>query len=117
VLDIEADSWLTLGTAIGAVAWGGLCWFVAVPAVIRYMHPVIALWHGLLPQGGGPWWSWLTGGAQMILLLAALVPAQVVISHTLLAIAAWPVSIAQFIMMIVLLRSEQRKIAPVHIRK
>ncbi len=104
VLDIEADSWLTLGAAIGAVAWGGLCWFVAAPAVIRYIHPAIAFCQGRLPKGGGPWWSIFTGVAQMVLLVTALAPAQGIMPHSLLVIASWPISGAQLITMIVLLR-------------
>ncbi len=74
VMDIEADSWLTLWSAISTVEWAGLpCWCL-LPPIIRYLDPILDLRRGKLPRGGGPWWSRLTGTSQMILFLAALAP-------------------------------------------
>ncbi len=73
-LDIEADSWLTLWTAIAATSWGELPRWVAVPPVVRYLHPLLDLRGGALPRGGRPGWGRVTGVAQMALLLAALAP-------------------------------------------
>jgi phosphatidylglycerophosphate synthase len=74
VLDIEADSWLTLWTAIAAAAWGELpCW-VVLPPLVRYLNPLLDLRAGALPRGGRPGWGRVMGAAQMALLLGALVP-------------------------------------------
>jgi len=74
VLDIEADSWLTLWAAAAAVRWGGLPgWCLAAP-LARYAHTTRALLAGRVPTGGGPWWARATGSAQMALLLGALAP-------------------------------------------
>ncbi len=56
VLDIEADSWLTLWSAAGTVAWGELPEWCLLPSFIHYLEPLLALIQGKLPQGGGPWW-------------------------------------------------------------
>ena len=74
IMDIEADSWLTLWTAISATEWGGLPRWCLLPPIIRYLDPILDLSRGKLPRGGGPWWGRLTGTSQMILLLAALAP-------------------------------------------
>jgi phosphatidylglycerophosphate synthase len=103
VLDIEADSWLTLCCAAGAVAWGGLPWWVLLPPLVRYAHPALALLRGKLPAGGGPWWSRVTGVAQMALLLVALAPAEFAGRTAALTIAAVPVSAAQLATMVALL--------------
>jgi phosphatidylglycerophosphate synthase len=73
-LDIEADSWLTLWSAVAAASWGGLPRCVIVPPLIRYLHPLLDLRGGGLPQGGRPGLTRLTGSAQMALLLAVLAP-------------------------------------------
>ncbi len=103
VLDIEADSWLTLACAAGGVAWGNLPWWVALPPLVRYVHPALALLRGGLPAGGGPWWSRTTGVAQMALLLVALAPVAFPGRTPALTIAAIPVSAAQLATMIALL--------------
>jgi phosphatidylglycerophosphate synthase len=96
-LDIEADSWLTLWCAAGAVAWGGLPWWCLVPPVAHYLQPVYALRHGRLPAGGGPTWTRVTGVAQMTVLLGALLPLAVPWRIPALTIAAIPVSAAQLV--------------------
>ena len=74
VLDIEADSWLTLWCSAAAIAWGGLPRWCLVPPLLRYLDPLLALRAGQLPAGGGPWWARVTGAAQMALFLTALAP-------------------------------------------
>lgn len=74
VMDIEADSWLTLWSGISAVSWGNLPRWCLLPPIMRYLDPLLDLSRGRLPHGGGPWWSRLTGTAQMVLFLAALAP-------------------------------------------
>ncbi len=74
VMDIEADSWLTLWSGISAVTWGELPRWCLLPPMMRYLDPLIDLCRGKLPHGGGPWWSRVTGTGQMVLLLAALAP-------------------------------------------
>ena len=73
-LDIEADSWLTVWSAAAAVRWGGLPWWCLVAPLLRYVHPTLDLMEGGTPSGGGPWWSRVTGAAQMALFAAALAP-------------------------------------------
>lgn len=91
VLDIEADSWLTLWCAAAAAAWGGLPWIVLLPPLAHYLHPALALRRGALPSGGGPWWARLVGVAQMALLLAALLPLAGG-WRAALPVLAWPVA-------------------------
>ena len=73
VLDIEADSWLTLWCAAAAAAWGRLPRWCLLPPLLRYLDPLLALRSGRLPAGG-PWWARVTGVAQMALFLTALAP-------------------------------------------
>jgi phosphatidylglycerophosphate synthase len=103
VLDIEADSWLTLTCAAAAVSWGDLPWWVLLPPLVRYLHPALALARGGLPSGGGPWWSRVTGVAQMVLLLVALAPISFPGRARALTLAAVPVSALQLATMIALL--------------
>ena len=103
VLDIEADSWLTLWCAAAAVAWGGLPWIVLLPPLARYLHPALALRRGMLPSGGGPWWARIVGVAQMALLLAALLPLAGT-WRTLLPVFAWPVAAAALVVTLTTLR-------------
>jgi phosphatidylglycerophosphate synthase len=103
VLDIESDSWLTLWCSAAAVAWGGLPWWVLIPPLLRYIHPIRALLAGGLPSGGGPWWSRVTGVAQMVLFFAVLLPAALPPLDAALAIAALPISAAQSVVLVVLL--------------
>jgi phosphatidylglycerophosphate synthase len=103
MLDIEADSWFTLWSAAGAVAWGNLPTYCLLPPIIRYLDPVISLRDGNLPQGGGPWWSRLAGASQTGLFFTALAPFGGRWRNRLLAFAALPVSAAQSIALLVLL--------------
>jgi len=73
-LDIEADSWLTLWSAVTAIAWGELPPWCAVPPTLRYALPLLAMRRGGLPSGGDPWWGRATGVAQMALIVVALAP-------------------------------------------
>lgn len=108
VLDIEFDSLLTLVAGIAAVAWGGLPWIVLLPPLMRYAQPVLALRQGDLPAGGGPWWSRVTGVAQMVLFILALAPVNWPMRETVLGVAAWPISLAQLTVMLVLLHPKLR---------
>jgi len=54
VLDIEADSWLTLWSAACATAWGDLPRWCLLPPILRYLDPLLDLRRGKLPRGGGP---------------------------------------------------------------
>jgi phosphatidylglycerophosphate synthase len=94
-LDIEADSWLTLWCAAGAVAWGGLPWWVVAPPLARYTLPALALARGGLPRGGDPWWGVVTGVAQVLLLLTALAPIQSYWRDAALSLAALPIAAGQ----------------------
>ena len=102
-LDIEADSWLTLSTAVAVVVFGGLPWWVLAPPLLRYIHPVRAWLAGDVPAGGGPWWARVTGVAQMALLLAALAPAEGDARDTILSGAAYPIVGAQLLALLALL--------------
>jgi len=95
VLDIEADSWLTLWSAAGAVAWGKLpCWCL-LPPIMHYLEPLLAVMQGNLPQGGGPWWYRIAGASQMGLLIVALTPFDSRQRKRMLIAASLPVSIGQ----------------------
>jgi phosphatidylglycerophosphate synthase len=109
-LDIEADSWITLWSAVASVAWGGLPWWVLVAPVIRYVHPLLDVLSGGLPAGGGPWWGRVTGTAQMSLFFAALAPIASPQRDAALVIAAVPIALAQCGAMLVMLW--QRRSAP-----
>jgi CDP-diacylglycerol--glycerol-3-phosphate 3-phosphatidyltransferase len=109
VLDIEADSWVTLWGAAGAVAWGGLPRWCLVPPIVRYALPALDVLGGGLPQGGGPWWSRGTGVAQMALILAALAPVRPPWGTRALVHAAGPVSAAQLLTLLVLLAQRLRR--------
>lgn len=108
VLDIEADSWLTLWSAASAVAWGDLRYLCLLPPMLRYVEPLVDLRRGRLPQGGGPWWSRLTGSSQMILFLTALAPINWRWRKRVLAFTQLPVSVGQGIAIIVLLARKIR---------
>lgn len=102
-LDIEADSWFTLWSAAGSVAWGNLPGWCLLPPIIRYLDPLISLRQGKLPQGGGPWWSRLAGASQTGLFFAALAPFDGRWRNQFLASMALPVSIGQGIALTILL--------------
>ncbi|HEX6800804.1 MAG TPA: CDP-alcohol phosphatidyltransferase family protein [Ktedonobacterales bacterium] len=99
VLDIEADSWLTLWCAAATVAWGGLPWIVLLPPLAHYLHPALALRRGALPRGGGPWWARVVGVAQMALLLAALLPLAGT-WRAALPVLAWPIATVALVVML-----------------
>jgi len=109
VLDIEADSWLTLWSAAGAITWGDLPAWSILPPILRYLDPLHALMHGKLPQGGGPWWSRMTGTSQMILFFVALTPLDFQKRKQLLTTLALSVSSAQCAAVIVLLIRKLRE--------
>ena len=95
VLDIEADSWLTLWSATGTVAWGELPGWCLLPPFIHYLEPSFALRQGELPQGGGPWWYRLAGASQMGLHIVALAPFDWRNRKKFLTTASVPISIGQ----------------------
>jgi phosphatidylglycerophosphate synthase len=107
-LDIEADSWFTLWSGVGAVAWGNLPAWCLLPPIIRYLDPFISLGQADLPQGGGPWWSRLAGASQTGLFFAALAPFGGRWRNRLLTIAALPVSTVQCIALLALLARKVR---------
>jgi phosphatidylglycerophosphate synthase len=115
VLDIEADSWLTLWSAACATAWGDLPRWCLLPPILRYLDPLLDLRRGKLPRGGGPWWSRLTGTGQMVLFLTALAPVDGRWRKQALAVAALPVSGGQSVAVIVLLaRKRQENAGALH---
>jgi len=109
VLDIEADSWLTLWSAAGAVVWGELPGWCLLPPIIRYLEPLLALKQGKLPQGGGPWWYRIVGASQMGLLILALAPIDWQRRKQILAAASLPVSCGQCAAIVVLLARKLQK--------
>ena len=109
VLDIEADSWLTLWAAAGAIIWGDLPAWSMLPPVVRYLDPLHTLIHGKLPQGGGPWWCRVTGTSQMGLFFVALTPIDFQNRKQLLTAVALPVSSAQCAAVLVLLIRKLRE--------
>ena len=113
VLDIEADSWLTLWSAAGAVAWGNMPRWCLLPPIIHYLEPTRALMQGKLPQGGGPWWYRLAGASQMGLLIVALAPFDWRQRKQILYAASLPVSIGQcaaiFVRLAMKLKNDQRR--------
>lgn len=107
-MDIEADSWLTLWLAAGAVAWGDLPWWCLLAPVAHYGRPLIALRRGALPSGHDPWWGLITGVAQMLLIMAALAPVHGALRDEALKWAALPVSGAQLLVMLILVLRRAR---------
>lgn len=95
VVDIEADSWLTLWAATGAVRWGELPGWCLVPPLLHYLHPARALLAGDLPAGDSAWWARAAGAAQMALFLAALAPLHRPLSRRALASSSCVVSTVQ----------------------
>ena len=108
-LDIEADSWLTLWSAVAAILLGGLPWICLLPPVVRYIHPILALRAGKLPIGGGPWWSRVTGMTQMAVLMAGFAPITGPARDAILEVIIWPVSLAQLATMLALLALRRRQ--------
>jgi phosphatidylglycerophosphate synthase len=115
VMDIEADSWLTLWSVAGAVAWGGLPWWCVLAPLAHYGRPIIALRRGELPSGGDPWWGRVTGGAQMLLVFGALAPIHDHLRDIVLSWAALPVSGSQLLVMLALIcRGAGRVVKPMN---
>lgn len=102
VIDIEADSWLTLWCAVGAVAWGDAPSICLIPPLLRYLDPLLDLRRGKLPRGGGPWRSRVTGVAQMVSLLSALMPFEGCWRKRLLSLLAVPITVSQSITIVTL---------------
>lgn len=90
VLDREADSWLTLCAAGGAVAWGEMPRRVALAPILRY----VLLFHGLRSRsharlhGDEPAWVRQVGIAQMLLFIAATAPFRGPVTSRLVEIVA-----------------------------
>ena len=76
LLDLEADSWLTLCVAASAVTWGDLPPSVMMPPALRYIFLFEAL--PTIPyselHADQPGWVRHLGIAQMLLFIAALAP-------------------------------------------
>jgi phosphatidylglycerophosphate synthase len=76
MLDIEADSWLTLSSSAVAAASGGLPAYVVAPPLLRYVR--LAALQRYVPYrelvSGDPLWTRHVGMAQMTLFIAALAP-------------------------------------------
>ncbi|HEX5502557.1 MAG TPA: CDP-alcohol phosphatidyltransferase family protein [Thermomicrobiales bacterium] len=88
VLDLEADSWLTLWSAVAAARWGDLPgWCLASP-LLRYGRALRDLAAGRPPARGRPGWNRATGVAQMALFLAALAPVRARPPHRVVVAAA-----------------------------
>jgi len=97
VLDLETDSWLTLGSAAAAVTWGGLPAYSALPALLRYPLLATALRRSSYHQlnTGHPGWARPVGMAQMTLFLAALAPFGAGLTREAVRLAALPIAVAQ----------------------
>ena len=76
VMDIEADSLLTLAMAVAAVRWARLPRYVLVPPLLRYSDLVRTLRRGEIFTGDAIWWCRASGAAQMLLFLSAMVANQ-----------------------------------------
>jgi phosphatidylglycerophosphate synthase len=95
VLDLEADSWLTLWAALAAVRWGDLPPWYAVTPSLRYLLPFV----GSRPVKGAPaqafpGWDRAVGVAQMAAITAALCPWPLGPVRSQARRAATPVAIA-----------------------
>jgi phosphatidylglycerophosphate synthase len=108
MLDIESDSWLTLWSALAAVTLGDLPWICLLAPLIRYLHPLLDLRTGRLPAGGGPWWSRVTGVAQMATLISGFAPVERAPRDAILGALIWLVSLAQVFTMLALLALRRR---------
>lgn len=97
VFDLEADSWLTLCSALAATTWGGLPAYSAVPALIRYPLLLAALRR--VPYArlnrDHPRWARPVGMAQMTLYIAALAPFGAKLTRTAVGLSAPAVAVAQ----------------------
>lgn len=95
VMDIEADSLLTVALAAAAVRWGGLSRLALIPPVVRYGDLVRTVRRGTVFTGDAIWWRRAAGGAQMLCLLLALAPGRPRSSRSRLRRVASAVSVAQ----------------------
>jgi phosphatidylglycerophosphate synthase len=90
ILDREADSWLTLCAAGGAVKWGDLPLHVTAAPLLRYA----LLFHGLRSRphadlhGNEPAWVRQVGIVQMLLFIAAMAPFRGSVTSRLLNLVA-----------------------------
>lgn len=99
MLDIEADSWLTLSSSGVAVALGGLPTYVAAAPFLRYVR--LAGLRRIVPYrelvSGDPLWTRHVGMAQMMVFIAALAPFRGRLTHLLLRVATPLVVISQLL--------------------
>jgi phosphatidylglycerophosphate synthase len=97
MLDIEADSWLTLCSGAAAVTWGGLPAYVVAPPIVRYLR--LAVLRPFVPYrqlvSGDPLWTRHIGMAQMTLFIAALAPFGGRATRRLVRIGTPPVVMSQ----------------------
>jgi len=97
MLDIEADSWLTLSSSAVAVTVGGLPPYVVAPPILRYLR--LAALGRLVSYrqlvSGDPLWTRHVGMAQMMLFIAALAPFGGRLTRSLVKIATPPVVVGQ----------------------
>lgn len=99
MLDIEADSWLTLSSSALAVAAGGLPAYVVAPPLLRYVR--LAALRRFVPYrrlvSGDPLWTRHVGMAQMMLFIAALAPFGGRLTRPLVLLGAPVVAIGQLV--------------------
>jgi hypothetical protein len=103
VMDIEADSWLSLWSAVEAVRCAGLPRLCLLPPAMHYIHPILDLWERKLPEGNPLWFSRAPGIAQGALIGLALVPVLRDRHLRVLRRVAVPVSGLQTLVMLTLL--------------
>lgn len=106
VLDLEADSWLTLGTGTAATSWGELARVAAFPALLRYplFFDVVRRTEYARATAGDPPWARRMGIAQMALYLAALAPFGGRATKSVVRVIAPIETVAQSVGLVVLYR-------------
>lgn len=72
IMDIEADSLLTLAMAVAAFRWGRLPRYVLIPPLLRYGDLVRTLRRGAIFTGDDVWWCRASGAVQMLTFLVAV---------------------------------------------
>jgi hypothetical protein len=102
-MDIEADSWLSVWSAMEAVRCAGLPRLCLVPPAMHYIHPILDIWEHKLPEGNPLWFSRAPGIAQGALIGLALVPLLRERHLRILRKVAIPVSGLQTLVMLTLL--------------
>lgn len=104
VLDLEADSWLTLCTAVAATTWGGLPGIVALPPLVRYPLILRAMRGRSYSElnHDHPSWARPIGMAQMTIFMAALAPFGANLTRRTVQFAAPFVTVAQLATMLFL---------------